>query len=175
MDLQSLQSISNSTPVSSIKQKPPGQESFWGKDGFTFGDVLDMFNPLQHLPVISKYYREQTQDDASEGSRLVGGVLFGGLLGGAAGVLTSIADSVVRHETDQDMGGHILAMAEESLGNINSSSKKEYTRVSQYLATDSKESNPFFAQTIEEHSNRFFYSPKLEITSIQRSRNWGKV
>ncbi len=43
--------------------KSAGNKPFWGKDGFTFADVLDVVNPLQHLPVVSKYYREQTGDD----------------------------------------------------------------------------------------------------------------
>ncbi|MCU7940128.1 MAG: hypothetical protein KZQ64_08285 [gamma proteobacterium symbiont of Bathyaustriella thionipta] len=101
--------------------------SFWGKDGFTFGDVLDIFNPLHHLPIISKYYREQTEDNACEGSRLIGGVLLGALLGGAAGVVSSVANSALRHETHQDISEHLLAVADESIDNLAQASSNQLT------------------------------------------------
>src|SRR5688572_6968383 len=31
-------------------------------DGYSFGDVIDMINPLQHLPVIGMLYRKFTGD-----------------------------------------------------------------------------------------------------------------
>ena len=176
MNMQSLQTISNNSPVSpdkdSINSKPSEQESFWGRDGFTFGDLLDMFNPMQHIPVISKYYREQTQDDVSEGSRLVGGVLFGGLIGGVTGVLTSIANSALRHETHQDMDEHLLTMAEQSIADITSNPGNE---LAQNKLKNSGQNNPFFAQALDEYSNGYFYSAELENVSNRRSRNWGKV
>ena len=27
--------------------------ALWGGDGFTFGDLVDIFNPLQHIPLVS--------------------------------------------------------------------------------------------------------------------------
>ncbi|MCK5648163.1 MAG: hypothetical protein KAI22_04725 [Gammaproteobacteria bacterium] len=168
MDMQSIETISNSHSVTSTRAssnvKPPEQESFWGSDGFTFGDLLDVINPMQHIPVISKYYRDQTQDDACEGSRLVGGILFGGLIGGVSGVLTSIANSALRHETHRDMDEHILAMTQESLADITFSSGNELSQ-----------NNPFFAQTLDEYSNGYVYSPEFDNISTRRSRNWGKV
>ena len=194
MNIQSLQSnlntISNSSPNSSVAVKPSDQESFWGSDGFTFGDVVDMFNPMHHLPVISKYYREQTHDDASEGSRLVGGVLFGGLIGGVTGLLTAIANSAIRHETHQDMSEQLLAIAEEAIEDITSSPEnkflksefadieslnKGYAGASQSVSIESKETNPFFAEMLIDHSNGYYYSPELQNASIQRTRDWGKV
>ena len=47
----------------------------------TFGDVLDLVNPLQHLPGISTVYRRLTGDVISPAMRLAGGALFGGPLG----------------------------------------------------------------------------------------------
>ena len=49
--------------------------SLFSADGLTFRDVLDMINPLQHLPVVSNIYRAITEDELSAGSRLVGGYL----------------------------------------------------------------------------------------------------
>ena len=31
----------------------PQKAAFFGADGFDFGDLLDVINPLQHLPVVS--------------------------------------------------------------------------------------------------------------------------
>ncbi len=52
--------------------------------GLTFGDVLDIINPLQHIPVISTIYRMVTGDEIGVGARIAGGALFGGPLGAAA-------------------------------------------------------------------------------------------
>jgi len=56
-------------------------ELWEGKHGITFADLLDIINPLQHIPVISTIYRAITGDEIGLGSRLVGGALFGGPAG----------------------------------------------------------------------------------------------
>jgi len=166
------------------------KESFWGRDGFTFGDVIDMFNPLQHLPVVSKYYREQADDDACEGSRLIGGILFGGLFGGAPGVVSSIANSALRHETHQDVSEHLLELADESIDNL-VDDVLNYSAVSasdipesvvstqqvkaRTVVSDNEMINPFFAQILDEYSTDLPGSVSLERVSNQRSREWGKV
>ena len=37
--------------------------NFWGDDGFSFGDILDLINPLQHIPIVGTIYRAVTGDD----------------------------------------------------------------------------------------------------------------
>jgi hypothetical protein len=54
---------------------------FFGKDGLTFGDVLDALNPLNHIPIVSDLYSNLVDHKASAGSRLAGGALFGGPIG----------------------------------------------------------------------------------------------
>ena len=143
MNIQELQQITAPLSNSSVKNSISEEEPFWGKDGFTFDDVLDMFNPLHHLPVISRLYSEQSHDEACEGSKLVGGVLFGGLFGGVTGVLTSIANAAIRHETHQDISEHLLAMADSS---------------EQDIANNKQYDNPFFAQLLNEGSDNDLYS-----------------
>lgn len=174
-----MQSISNVHYVipaqTSVEVKSPEEDSFWGKDGFTFGDVIDMINPMHHLPVISKYYREQTEDDASEGSKLVGGALFGGLIGGVAGLVTSVANAAIRHETHQDLSEQFLAMAEDSISEITSSGNEFFKTENNgmgHLNSKSEGINPFFAQIIDENS---IYSPVSQNVSTSRTRDWGKV
>ena len=77
----------------------------FGDDGLTFADVLDVINPLQHLPIISTLYRNLTGDTISPGPRIVGDTLFGGPIGAFVGIVNVISES----ETGRDVGENILA------------------------------------------------------------------
>jgi hypothetical protein len=79
---------------------------------FSFKDVLDTLNPLQHLPVISTIYREVTGDEPGAGARLAGATLYGGPIG--LGV--ELVNCAIDDNTGKDMGGHMVAMAEDALG-----------------------------------------------------------
>lgn len=72
----------------------------WGGDGFSFGDLVDIVNPLQHIPVVSWAYRAITGDQIAPAAKLAGGGLFGGLPGLALGV----ADSLVTEATGKNPG-----------------------------------------------------------------------
>ena len=78
----------------------------FGRDGFTFWDLVDIINPLQHIPVISSIYRAITGDEIDPGSRIAGGTLFGGPIGAAA----SVANVIVEHNTGKDLGEHVMAL-----------------------------------------------------------------
>ena len=80
--------------------------SLWGEDGFTFGDLLDIVNPLQHIPVISQLYRELTGDDIGYAPQVMGGALFGGVIG----LIASLINVIVDDETGKDIGEHAVAM-----------------------------------------------------------------
>jgi len=79
-------------------------------DGFSFDDFLDMINPLQHLPVVSTFYREMTGDEMEPAARIVGGAIFGGAIG--AGV--SLAEAVLEQATGDDVGGHVMSLLQGS-------------------------------------------------------------
>ncbi|MBL6951973.1 MAG: hypothetical protein ISR50_05045 [Alphaproteobacteria bacterium] len=89
---------------------PPDQEvadsSFFGEDGITFGDLLDILNPLQHIPVIGELYRAVSGDDISPGARMAGGTMYGGALG----FVGALANSVVAEASGKDIGGNVLAL-----------------------------------------------------------------
>lgn len=74
-------------------------------EGFSFWDLLDVINPLQHIPVVSSIYRELTGDTIDAPARMAGGALFGGVFGFAA----AAANSVLEAETGEDLGGHMMA------------------------------------------------------------------
>lgn len=76
-----------------------------GKDGFSFGDLIDVINPLQHIPVLSSLYRRITGDEMGGVARVAGGALFGGVIG----LVASIADTLVDEITGADTGEHVLS------------------------------------------------------------------
>lgn len=56
----------------------------------SFGDFLDMINPLQHIPVIGTLYRAITGDSIKPASQVIGGIAFGGPIGGAAAIISAV-------------------------------------------------------------------------------------
>lgn len=70
----------------------------------SFDDILDIVNPLQHIPIVSTIYRSATGDEISPGSRIIGGALFGQLFG----LIASIVNVVVEAVTGKDIGGHVM-------------------------------------------------------------------
>ena len=81
------------------------ESNFFGPDGLTFGDLLDVLNPLQHLPVIGDLYRSVSGDEISAGARISGGTLYGGPLG----FLGALANTVIEEATGKDISGNLLA------------------------------------------------------------------
>lgn len=79
--------------------------NLWGKDGFTFTDLLDFINPLQHIPVVSSIYRSITGDEMGNAARIIGGAA----LGGVGGVISSLIDATVEISTGKDIGAHVIA------------------------------------------------------------------
>lgn len=67
-------------------------------------DVLDMINPLQHLPLIGQLYREVTDDQIKPVARIMGGAVFGGPVGMAG----SSVNAVVQEETGQDVAENVM-------------------------------------------------------------------
>jgi len=97
-------------------------------EGFSFSDVLDLINPLQHLPVISSLYRELTGDEIGAGARVLGSALFGGI----PSVLNSLVNVVIEDETDKNFGEHVLALFDDSAGEA---SETAYAAVDRFNIT----------------------------------------
>jgi len=73
-------------------------------NGFSFNDLLDVVNPLHHIPVVSTLYREFTGDEIRPESRVLGGGLFGGIIGAAG----SLLDVALETMTGDTAGGHVM-------------------------------------------------------------------
>lgn len=74
---------------------------------FSFGDVIDMINPLQHLPVVGALYRKFTGDTIKPMSDIIGGAIFGG----PVGAVSSTVNAVVKSTTGRDITENAFALA----------------------------------------------------------------
>ena len=90
-----------------VKAQAPAEKShLWVGDHFSFHDILDAINPLQHIPVVSTIYRAVTGDALGNASRVVGDGLYGGVIG----VIAGLVDVSVIENTGKDIGGNIMAV-----------------------------------------------------------------
>ena len=77
----------------------------FGTDGPTFLDFLDIVNPLQHLPVVSSYYRKLTGDTIDPVPLIAGSTLFFGPIGGAI----SGTNLVLEQISGRNFNEHVMA------------------------------------------------------------------
>lgn len=85
---------------------PETKEISFVESGSFFENLLDIINPLQHIPVVSTIYRAITGDQIAAPARLIGGALFGGPLGFASASASLLLEEV----TGDDLAGHALAL-----------------------------------------------------------------
>lgn len=83
-----------------VRGRPEAEEklSFW--------DLLDLVNPLQHIPGVNAIYRELTGDTIKPPMKLIGSTILGGPVGFAA----AMADSIIEEATGRDVAGHAMTM-----------------------------------------------------------------
>lgn len=95
-----------------IPAKTAKHEGFlWDKKDFSFEDVLDLINPLQHIPLISTMYRESSGDTIGAVPRVLGDALYGGgLVGAAIGAGTALVNVALEAFTGKDVGDTMMAM-----------------------------------------------------------------
>jgi hypothetical protein len=69
-----------------------------------FDDLLDIVNPLQHLPVVSTIYRSVTGDKIGDVEKVAGDTLYGGTIG----LISSLADVAFEKITGKDFGDTVM-------------------------------------------------------------------
>jgi hypothetical protein len=154
MELAALQYQAKPAPT---PKQTAHDEAFWGRDGFNFADVLDMVNPLHHLPIVSTFYRNISGDECSEGAKIIGDVGFGVLTGGVFGVAGAAANTAIRHETNKNISDHIIdlanapAQATASVETVNKLTEKE---------------NLFFAQNMGDDFNTGFIAAVKKVSGL---------
>lgn len=89
-----------------VADNPASNKLFFGPDGkFGWDDVLDLINPLQHIPLVNIAYRHFTGDQENGSAELLGAIPFGPL-----GALSAIADLAIKSTTGKDIGENAIAM-----------------------------------------------------------------
>lgn len=78
-----------------------------------FSDVMDVVNPLHHIPVVSSVYRNMTGDEISATARIVGGTIYGGPIGAAS----SLANAIVSEHSGRDLSEHAMAVLNPNANN----------------------------------------------------------
>lgn len=96
--------------AAALKPAAGGAESAGTAETTSFmdviGTIIDIVNPLQHIPVVNAIYRHVTGDEIAPGAKIAGGTLYGGPIGAAV----SLADVMFEHSTGQDFGETAFAM-----------------------------------------------------------------
>jgi hypothetical protein len=72
---------------------------------FGFRDIIDMANPLHHIPIIGHIYREITGDEIKP----IGQIIGGGIFGGPAGAATGLVSAIVEAETGEDVASNAMS------------------------------------------------------------------
>lgn len=99
-------SAAKTASVENVQGKQPVKQSE-KQEEFSFWDLVDIVNPLQHIPIVSTIYREITGDRINGFGRIAGGAIFGGFAGAALGGLNAL----VKSDTGTDLGEMAMVKA----------------------------------------------------------------
>jgi hypothetical protein len=91
------------SPASTPVEQKSASSSDWD---FSFHNLLDIVNPLEHLPIIGTLYRAITGTRIGIPEKIAGDALYGGLWGAVSGV----ADAAFEAVTGKDFGSTVLAL-----------------------------------------------------------------
>ena len=95
------------TPVQTLPATTPAAVPDDSDVGFSFNDLIDMVNPLQHIPVVGTLYRRITGDTINTVPKIAGDTLYGGLEGFAG----SVADTIFEKVTGKSFGDTVYDVA----------------------------------------------------------------
>lgn len=91
-----------SAPLSAIIRSPT-EEPYNATSDLSFGDFLDMVNPLQHIPVVGTIYRAVTGDTIKPAAQVVGDIAYGGPIGGIASIFSAIIAQANGRSVEESM------------------------------------------------------------------------
>ena len=103
MSIDAVSSAATAPALPQADQKPQSKSSDWD---FSFHNLLDIINPLEHLPIIGTIYRAITHTHIGIPERIAGDALYGGLWGAVSGA----ADAAFEAITGKDFGSTVLAL-----------------------------------------------------------------
>jgi hypothetical protein len=101
-------SVTTASPTQAVNSTKTEGKDFhpFGEDGFSFLDLIDVVNPLHHIPVVGPLYRDITGDVIGLLPQIAGSTLFFGPIGAGLAAI----DVVLKETTGRDTGDHILVM-----------------------------------------------------------------
>jgi hypothetical protein len=70
---------------------------------YSFRDILESFNPIQHLPILGQMYRDATGTQLHPIARIVAGAATG-----PVGGVSAFANVALESATGRDLSGHVL-------------------------------------------------------------------
>jgi hypothetical protein len=76
--------------------------------GPSFKDILDIINPLQHIPVISTIYQDLTGDKPGAAAQMAGAALYGGPIG----VIGAFINTAIENRTGESVGQYVVSAVE---------------------------------------------------------------
>ena len=75
-----------------------------GEERYGFADMLDLVNPLQHIPLVSNLYRALTGDEIKAPVQVVGKLIYGGPIGVMGGaVMAAVSQAMDGNPVDEVM------------------------------------------------------------------------
>jgi hypothetical protein len=101
-----MSAVSAISPFPGAPEAPATTQPPLPSFGDLFHGLLEIVNPLQHIPIISTIYRKLTGDQINPVERIAGDTLYGGVLGFAS----SLANVMFQQATGKDFGDTALAM-----------------------------------------------------------------
>jgi hypothetical protein len=107
VDATSSTAIAPQTAVPTAANAKSTTSSDWD---FSFHNLLDIINPLQHLPIVGTLYRAITGSHIGIPEKIAGDALYGGLWGAVSGA----ADAAFEAVTGKDFGSTVLALFQGS-------------------------------------------------------------
>lgn len=81
------------------------EKAYFGEDGPSLGDLVDVINPLHHIPFVSTLYSELTGDTISTAAKIAGGALIGGPIG----LIAAVFDTVFTSQTGKGVAESAVA------------------------------------------------------------------
>lgn len=104
LDKAAAKSFDEDVRTAALSYAPQQRDVVKSESSFSFGDVVDVVNPLHHLPIVGMVYRGLTNDEIHPMSQIVGGALYGGPIG----AMTGTVNAVSKVQTGKDMADHAL-------------------------------------------------------------------
>ena len=95
------------------KQTSPLTTNGAAKDHIGFADLLDVINPLQHIPILNSVYRNFTGDQIKPFARIAGAGIFSGGIGAVA----ATANVFLEAQSGRDVGGHVMGYVSRGRNN----------------------------------------------------------